>query len=285
MSISSRPQQRTQGGATSPSTNRPQRSTKPEWKKVAIPSEHGGWSLTLEPVVLGLIASWSIAGLLVGIATLLVFLARTPLKVVLVDRWRDRWLPRTALAAKFAAAELSVVIASMAAAIALADDFGFLAPAAFALPLVAIELWFDMRSKSRRLLPELAGAIGIGAAATVIALAGGLGTKVAYGLWLLVAGRACAALPFVRTQLDRAAQRPVSLVPRDVAQAAVLFVCAVGASQHMVPWAGVVAIGVMAVADWVMVRRPPQRAVLIGAQQSVIGLVVVLADGIAVHSL
>lgn len=32
------------------------------WRQVAVPSEHGGWSLTAEPVVLGLVVAWSWPG-------------------------------------------------------------------------------------------------------------------------------------------------------------------------------------------------------------------------------
>ncbi len=94
-----------------------------------MPAEHGGWSLTLEPVLLGL----------------------------LVARF---WWPLLAAA-----------------------------------PLVAIKLWFDMRSRSRRLLPELAGTVGIGSVAAETALA--------LGLWVAVAARAGAV---------RAAPRPAKII-------------------------------------------------------------------------
>jgi hypothetical protein len=74
---------------------------------VALPSEHGGWSLTLEPVALGLLVAPSWPGLALGAAALVAFVARTPLKVVLVDRWRHRWLARTRLASLQATAELA----------------------------------------------------------------------------------------------------------------------------------------------------------------------------------
>jgi hypothetical protein len=54
-------------------------STRSPWRAVVIPSEHGGWGLTLEPVVLGLLVAPSIAGLAIGVAAFLAFLVRTPL--------------------------------------------------------------------------------------------------------------------------------------------------------------------------------------------------------------
>lgn len=64
-------------------------------RSVALPTEHGGWGLTLEPVLLGLLLRWSGAGLCLGVAAFVAFMARTPLKVVLVDARRRRVLPRT----------------------------------------------------------------------------------------------------------------------------------------------------------------------------------------------
>ena len=57
-----------------------------------MPDEHGGWGLTAEPALLGLLVAPSWAGAALGIAAFLAFLVRTPLKLVLVDRWRGRWL-------------------------------------------------------------------------------------------------------------------------------------------------------------------------------------------------
>src|SRR5690606_22748321 len=145
---------------------------RPAWRAVALPDEHGGWGLSAEPALLGLLVAPSWAGGALAAGAVLAFLARTPLKLVLVDRWRGRWLPRTRLAARVAAAELALLAALGAAALALAGP-AWLVPVAAAAPLVAVELWFDMRSRGRRLTPELCGAIGVSAVAAAVALAGG----------------------------------------------------------------------------------------------------------------
>jgi hypothetical protein len=90
--------------ARSPSARAPLRT-------VALPHEHGGWGLTLEPVLLGLLVAPSVAGGALGAAAVLAFLVRTPLKVVGVDWWRHRHLPRTRLAARVAALELAAMAA------------------------------------------------------------------------------------------------------------------------------------------------------------------------------
>ena len=83
------------------------RTTHPDgavrWRSVAVPTEHGGWSLTAEPALLGLLVAWSMPGLALGVAAMVAFMARTPLKLVLIDRFRHRSLPRTRLAARIAA--------------------------------------------------------------------------------------------------------------------------------------------------------------------------------------
>lgn len=253
-------------------------------RSVALPREHGGWSLTAEPVLLGLLVAWSWPGLALGVAAIVAFVARTPLKLVLVDRWRHRWLERSRLAARVFAVEALalMVLAGLALMSAAGDEQWFWVPLGVAAPLVAVELWFDMRSKSRRLVPELAGAVGIGSVAAAIALAGGTSAGLAAGLWCVAAARSAAAIPYVRTQLLRAKDRPWRRWPADLAQA--LSVAAVAAAWMLgfLPGLAVAALVVSAVVNLVGLRLPPRRAVLIGAEQSVQGLTVVLITAGAV---
>lgn len=250
-------------------------------RAVALPTEHGGWSLTLEPAVLGLLVAWSWPGLALGGAAMLAFLARTPLKLVLVDRWRGRWLPRTTVAARVAAAEVAV-LAVLVGVAARAADARFWWPLLAAAPLVAIELWFDMRSRSRRLLPELAGTVGIGSVAASIALADGAGTAMALGLWVVVAARAGAAIPYARTQVFRAHGRPHQLWHSDLAQALAAVAVTVGWVAGAVPVAAAIAIGAVAAFNVGAVRAAPRPAKAIGLQQMFFGLAVVVVTAIAV---
>ena len=150
----------------------PAAQDRPLWRAVAVPSEHGGWGLTLEPVLLGLLVGFSWPGVAIGVATFLAFLVRTPVKLALVDRRRGRTLPRTRVAWRIALVELIVLVGAVGLAIA-AAGWTWLVPFAVAAPLFAVELWFDVRSRGRRLVPELCGAIGITAAAAAIVIAGG----------------------------------------------------------------------------------------------------------------
>lgn len=249
------------------------------WRQVALPSEHGGWSLTLEPVLLGLLAVPSPAGLALGAAALLAFLTRVPVKIVMVDRLRRRHLPRTRLAERVAAIYLTGLAASFTVA-AVTAEAGFWVPLALAAPLVGVELWYDARSRSRRLVPELAGTVGIAAVAAAIGLAGGAPAVVAAGLWVVPAARAIATVPFVRVQLLRAKKRPHRLASSDGAQALAVGGTVVATMAGWVPPVALLAIVALALVQVALARTSPPRVAILGAQQVVLGLAVVLTAGL-----
>lgn len=254
---------------------------RPAWRAAALPSEHGGWGLTLEPALLGLLVRPSWAGLALGVAAFVAFLARAPLKVVLVDRRRHRWLPRSAVAARILLGELALLaVLSLGALVAAGPRW--LVPVGLAAPLVGLELWYDMRSRSRRLLPELAGALGIAAVAPAIVLAGGGPAALAAGSWLVLSARSVAAIPFVRVQIERLRHGAGSVAHSDLAQlvGAALAAASVVVDQRL--WLGALAVGSVVVAEVVAVRRPPRSAVQLGLAQSVVGLVVVLCTAVGV---
>lgn len=259
------------------------REGRPLLRSVALPTEHGGWSLTLEPVVLGLIVVPSASGFALGAAALVAFIARTPLKLVLIDTWRGRWMARSKLAGRVVGAEVALLVMLVVVAMvtALAP---FWWPLAIAAPLIGLELWYDMRSRSRRLTPELAGAVGIASIAAAIALTGGAETTIASGLWLVMAARSIAAIPFVRVQLLRAKNRAHETWHSDVAQGLAIVIGLAGWSTDLVPIAAVVALAIQSTFELVAIRRPPQRAALIGAQQVVVGLTVVLITALGARA-
>jgi hypothetical protein len=250
-------------------------------RSVAIPTEHGGWGLTLEPAVLGLLVAPSAAGICLAAGALTAFVLRTPLKIVLVDRHRNRRLPRTRVAERVVAGEVVILTALVAAAAATASG-PFWVPAAIALPLVALELWFDMRSRSRRLVPELAGAIGISAVVAMIVLADGVGGWLAAALWVVLAGRVVTSIPWVRAQIARFhghAASAAALVVADVA-AIVLVSTAVVLDDAVV--GGAVAVLLLVAVQRVVATRPALRPKILGVLESVLGIAVVAATAISV---
>jgi hypothetical protein len=250
------------------------------YRQVTIPTEHGGWSLTMEPALLGLIVAPSVAGAALAGAALVAFVLRTPLKLAFVDARRGRRLQRTDKAIR-AAAGLTVALAVLIAIAANAGERSFFWPLLAALPLFAVEFAYDIRSRSRRLVPELLGTIGVGSVVAAIVLAGGGTAALASGLWFVVAARAVAAIPFVRLQLVRAKHRPAGVGGSDIAQVIAVIVAGLGAIVADVPVAAVGAITGLALFHGIAARLPVPRVAIIGAQQVVLGLTVVLTAGLA----
>ena len=170
-------------------------------KAVALPVEHGGWGLSLEPVVLGLMVAPSLPGLFLAVATLAAFLARHPLKLVMADRRRGRRFPRTPVAERFALLYTMIAALGLLAAIKTASSYEFLLPLLLAAPLASVQLVYDRLSRSRALLPELAGATAMAAIASSIALALGWPRGIAFGLWAILAARVMPTICYVRARL------------------------------------------------------------------------------------
>jgi len=256
--------------------------TRSTWRAVAIPDEHGGWGLTAEPVLLGLLVAPSWGGAAIGAAAFLAFVVRTPLKLVLVDRWRHRWLPRSSLALRIAMAELTLMTLLASAAVVLAG-WTWLVPVAVAAPLVAIELWFDMRSRGRRLVPELCGAVGIAAVVASVAVAGGTNAWLAGALWLVLAARSVASIPFVRVQISRLRHGTGPRVISDSSQVVAAVVAGAAVIVDAAVLAGAAAVGALLIAQVVWVRQTPPPAKILGVRQLLAGLVIVAvaAAGVA----
>ena len=244
-------------------------------RAVALPTEHGGWGLTVEPALLGLLVAPGVAGALLACAAVVVFVVRTPLKLVLVDAHRHRELQRTRLARRVVAVE-SLVLVALAVGAVLTTDGEFWWPALIAAPLVAVELWFDMRSRGRRLAPELAGAAGIGAVAAMIVLAGGESASLAAALWMVLAARVLTAIPSVRAQVMALHGRTVSPIAGRVGDAAAIALAAIAVVVDPLVLAGAIAVAVAVLLQHVSNHSPAPRAALLGLRQSALGFLVVI---------
>ncbi len=254
-------------------------------RAVAVPSEHGGWGLTVEPGLLGLLVAPSGAGLALALAAVVAFLARTPLKIAVVDRRRGRRLERTTLAGRIAALEVGLLAVLIGAAVVTASS-PFWAPLVLATPLILVEGWFDVRSRSRHLLPEVAGAVAVCSVVAMIVLADGGSGALAAGLWLVLAARVVSSIPHVRDRIAELHDRvvdPRTAVAADTLALALAAV-AVGLDRQLV--AGAVAVLAVVVIQRLSTRRPTDRAVVLGMRQMALGfgLVVVTALGVSLTS-
>ena len=245
-------------------------------KSVAMPREHGGWGLTIEPGLLGLLVAPSWAGLYLGLAALVAFVARTPVKLVLVDRWRGRFLPRTRLALVVAIVEVAVLVSLVMAAVVLASDSTWWLPMVAVAPLVGVELWYDMRSRGRRLVPELAGAVGITGIAAMVALAGGAEAALAVGLWAVLAGRALTSIPWVRVQIMRFLGRPFSATAAVIGDVGAAAAAGLAVALTVDLIVGAAALVGMIVLQRVVGAGAPRPAKKIGIMQMILGLALVL---------
>lgn len=245
-------------------------------RPIALPAEHGGWGFLLEPILLALLIWPSASGALLGGAALGLFLTRHPLKLALSDRRRGKRYPRTVIAGRFAA--LYGGLALLCVALALLSARGpWWPPLLLAAPLALLQLAFDARNRSREPLPEIAGAMAMAAAAPAIVLAGGGGAGLAWPLWLILALRGAASIPYVRARLRLERGQRAGAGPALLAHALALALLGLLAALGVLPWLSALAFGVLLAraALGLSAFRRPTRASLIGVGEVLYGLLVV----------
>jgi len=246
-------------------------------KSVALPAEHGGWSFVLEPILLGLLLSPSAVGLLLAVAVFAAFLVRQPLKVMLVDWRRGRRYARTKLAERFVLLYGGIALAGLVVVAASAGYIVFF-PLALALPLVLIQLAFDVTSRSRDWLPEVAGPTALASVASSIALAGGWSPEAALPLWAIVAARAVPTVLYVRARLRLEKGVAIISAPILVAHAAALIAVIGLAAAGLAPWLAAIALVILLLraAYGLSSYRKPVPARIIGFQELAFGVTTVL---------
>ena len=247
---------------------------------VAIPNEHGGWSLTLEPALLGLLVAPGWAGILLSVAGLVGFVTKAPLRISVGDRLRHRMLDRTRAADRFTIAYLAALTLIVAGA-SWAARSPFWVPLVAALPLMMVSLAFDVRNRGRRLIAELTGSIGIASVGAAVVLAGGGSMGSAFGVWAVATARAVGSVPHVRVQLRRSKGHEHRVASSDRAQVAAVLITGAALAADLVGWAALVAIVALAAVQVVTTRMKPPAATVLGAQQTVLGLAVVLTAGLS----
>ncbi|GEM45995.1 YwiC-like family protein [Deinococcus cellulosilyticus] len=252
-------------------------------KSVAVPNEHGGWGFTLEPVLLGLLVAPNPAGWGLGLLALMGFLGRHPIKLCLADLRRRKMYPRTRLALGFAALYVTLGLFGLWLAISQAQQ-NFWLPLLCVTPLMGVQLWFDAQNKGRNLLPELCGAIAMGAVATAIALADGTSSTVAYALWMVLAVRSVTSIYFARTQVMRARKQPT--LPQTSLLIGILgwFALAFTGNAQLTPMFTVIAMTALLGYQVYAFRQPPVAAKVVGWGQMAFGLLFVICTVVGVQT-
>lgn len=193
-----------------PATERPA-SRKPALKGVALPAEHGSWSLVLEPIVLALLVAPSWSGAAWATSAFALFLAYQPVSVAWSDWRRGRNFARTDVARRFSAVYLIVALVSAVAGW-WQSGASVLAPGLLALPLIVIFVYYDQQP-GRSWQAELAAPTAFAASAAVIALADGWAIGPALALWGVLVARSVPAVLYVRARLRLDKGKPAALWP------------------------------------------------------------------------
>ena len=258
-------------------------------RRVLVPAEHGSWGFLAEPLLLGLAVAPTGAGLLVAVAVVAAFLGRQPLKLVWTDRRKGRRYPRTVAAERALALMGIVATASGATALALAGP-SLLLPLVLATPAAALALASDLANRGRSWPAELAAPAALTATATSVALAGGWAHAPAFALWGVLLCRALPSVLYVRARLrlERGTGDSArgSTAVALIAQAAGLLAAFSLAVRGPASWLAVLAVGGLGLRAAVGLSplRRPVTARRVGLTEIAYGLVFVAAVAAGFHA-
>jgi hypothetical protein len=245
-------------------------------KPIALPTEHGGWSFLLEPILLGLWIAPSWAGLALSISALGVFLLNQPARIALKDWQKGKSYPRTRWAARFCALYAGTALLMLLLALMLTLH-PFWLPILVASPLALFQIWAGIRNQSRDLAPELVGATTLGATAAAIVLAGGGTVASAFVLWLILSLRSVPSILYVRARLRLERGEDINRLPVTVVHIVALLSGIVLAVSDLTHWLTSLAFGVLlfraihGLSAW----RTPVPAKVIGIWEIIYGMILV----------
>ncbi|HEV8660260.1 MAG TPA: YwiC-like family protein [Thermoanaerobaculia bacterium] len=189
---------------------------------MALPAEHGGWGLLLEPIVLALLVAPSLPGLLIATGATAAFLMRHPLKLAARDWLQRRRYPRSRVCEMLAATYGAAAFLAFAGAWRMTGVLPFVA-LVIALKLAAVQFFYDVRNRGRLPIPEFFGAVAAAPIAAAIALAGGRTVLMAAALSTLAITRSIPAVLYVRAAL-RNERRAWMLIAHAAAVAVAAFI-------------------------------------------------------------
>ena len=169
-------------------------------RRIALPTEHGGWGFLLEPLAAGLIVAFSLGGFFIALMFIGAFLVRQPFKVLIIN-WMGMRDPRQAnVAIKYVLLYSSIAIAGTVGALFTAN-ISSLIPLLCVLPLLAVQNFYDIFRRSRNLIPELAGVVAVSSSVAAITLAGGFSWGTAIALWAVFVSGLIPSILYVRQRL------------------------------------------------------------------------------------
>ncbi|RME98157.1 MAG: prenyltransferase [Chloroflexi bacterium] len=254
-----------------------QTKPKPNLKTIALPASHGGWGFLFEPILLGLLVAPSMAALWLGVAASGAFLSQQPLKLALTDRRKGRRYPRSIWAERLAALYLAVAAAGLVLAWA-SSPFAFWLPLLLAVPLAAVQLYYDARNRGRELIPELFGAGALGAVASAAAMAAGWSAGPALALWVILFARTVGSVVYVRARLRLERGQKIRRLPVTLTHLLAALIIAGLAVAGLAPWLAVAALLVLLGRSLfgLSAQRRVVKPKIVGFQEMAYGLLTVL---------
>ena len=170
-------------------------------RSVALPAEHGSWSLWLEPVLLAMLVAPFAPGIAFVLISFCFLLLHQPLRIVLIDVNRGKRYDRTRLAAAFLVLYIAMAGVVLLVTIAQLDTSVFIPLMPAFIAAIVVVWYYDLRGNSRDWLPEVLGAAIMSAFATSIALAGGWTWPASLALSVISAARSVSAVFYIRARL------------------------------------------------------------------------------------
>lgn len=243
----------------------------PALRPLALPAEHGGWSMLFEPIILALIVAPSLPGGLVAAGAVFAFLARHPLKLFVQDRRRGRQFARTRICAWLAIGYAGASTMALFAAVAMAGSRVLLPLAAGGL-FALTQFTLDVRQRGRTFIAELCGASATATVASAIALASHQSWEMAVTLALLAGSLTLPATLFVRAVL-RGEWRTMTVVMHGAAivAAAALW------QRGLAPSTAIAVMVVLLLRAMIGLQsKTPPAARIIGSREAVWGAAAVL---------
>lgn len=268
---------RSDGASTRPTPTRRPQTLRGRIAAVTVPTEHGGWGLTLEPILLGILVAPSLAGAFFAIAVFVGFLSRQAAKIVAIDRRRSLRNDRTVMAERVVVAYALIATVFFLLTWSVANDWRFLLPLVLAMPFGLVFAYYDLSRPGRTLQAELSGPTALAAVAASIAMLAGWPLREALPLWIVLVARALPAVLYVRARLRLDHGRAVNTLLPTLWHVLALAAVAGLAWMGLLPWTAVLAMIILLIRCVTMLLpgRPRVSVKTIGFSELGLGLLTV----------
>ncbi|MCY4072554.1 MAG: YwiC-like family protein [Chloroflexi bacterium] len=245
-------------------------------RSVALPAEHGAWSLWLEPALLAMLVAPSTPGIPFVLISFCFLLLHQPLRIVLIDVNRGKRYDRTRLAAVFLVLYIAIAGMVLLGIIAQVDTSVFIPLMPAFIAAIVVVWYYDLRGNSRDWLPEVLGAVIMSTFATSMALAGGWTWPASLALSVIAAARSVSAVFYVRARLCQIKYGRDEF--RAVIASYILFLCTLVILYllRLAPFLALLALASLAARAIMELRRATiLGAKVLGVQEVLLGLVYV----------